>query len=162
MVRARVPHAWGAKPRKRAPPTLRPDVRKTWPDVAYPQVAGHLCAMMGVLGRTGGGRVGGWHRTGRRASRGRGGWAGPGARGGLTSPPDGHPVVPWEDLLALVEPLGTGAPRRGRQPWPAETLPQTHLARCRPDLTGVACEGACHGSPSVRDFVGCRYHVPDA
>lgn len=72
------------------------------------------------------------------------------------------PVVPWEDLLALVEPLGTGAPRRGRQPWPAETLPQTHLARCRPDLSDVACEDACHSSPSVRDFTGCRYRVPDA
>ena len=70
--------------------------------------------------------------------------------------------MPWEDLLALVEPLGTGTPRRGRQPWPAETLPQTHLARCRPDLTGVACEDACYDSLSVRDFVGCRYRVPDA
>ena len=37
-------------------------------------------------------------------------------------------VVPWADLLALVEPPGTGAGRRGRQPWPAETLPGMHLA----------------------------------
>ena len=69
------------------------------------------------------------------------------------------PVVPWADLLALVEPPGTGA---GRQPWPAETPPGTRPARCRPDLTGVACEDACHDSLSVRDFVGCRYRVPDA
>ena len=62
-------------------------------------------------------------------------------------------------MLALVEPPGTGA---GRQPWPAETLPGTRLARCRPDLSDVACEDACHGSPSVRDLVGCRYRVPDA
>ena len=37
-------------------------------------------------------------------------------------------VVPWADLLALVEPLRPTAGRRGRQPWPAETLPGTHLA----------------------------------
>ena len=34
-------------------------------------------------------------------------------------------VVPWADLLALVEPLRPTAGRRGRQPWPAETPPQT-------------------------------------
>lgn len=62
-------------------------------------------------------------------------------------------------MLALVEPPGTGA---GRQPWPAETLPGTRLARCRLNLSDVACEDACHGSLSVRDLVGCRYRVPDA
>ncbi|WP_050342652.1 IS5/IS1182 family transposase [Olsenella sp. oral taxon 807] len=62
-------------------------------------------------------------------------------------------------MLALVEPPGTGA---GRQPWPAETLPGTRLARCRPDLSDVACEDACYDSPSVRDLVGCWDGVPDA
>ena len=71
-------------------------------------------------------------------------------------------VVPWADLLALAEPLRTGAGRRGRQPWPAETLPGTRPARCWPDLSDVACEDACYDSLSVRDFVGCRYRVPDA
>ena len=71
-------------------------------------------------------------------------------------------VVPWADLLALVEPPGPTAGRRGRQPWPAETLPGMHLVQCWPDLSDVACEDACHGSLSVRDFVGCRYRVPDA
>ena len=71
-------------------------------------------------------------------------------------------VVPWADLLALVEPLRPTAGRRGRQPWPAETPPGTRPARCRPDLTGVACEDACYDSLSVRDFVGCWDGVPDA
>ena len=93
---------------------------------------------------------------------GRAGGQGQAHEAGRPPRPDGPRRVPWEDLLALVEPLGTGTPRRGRQPWPAETLPQTHLARCRPDLTGVACEDACYDSLSVRDFVGCRYRVPDA
>ena len=30
------------------------------------------------------------------------------------------------------------------------------------NLTGVACEDACHDSLSVRDFAGCWYRVPDA
>ena len=71
-------------------------------------------------------------------------------------------VVPWADLLALVEPPGPTAGRRGRQPWPAETPPGTRPARCWPDLSDVAYEDACHDSPSVRDFAGCRYRVPDA
>ena len=63
----------GVRPRARAPPTPRPDGRKTWEDVTYPQSEGCLCAMM--------------ERSGR-----------------------------------------TDASRRGRQPWPAETLPGMHLA----------------------------------
>ena len=71
-------------------------------------------------------------------------------------------VVPWADLLALVEPPGPTAGRRGRQPWPAETLPGMHLVQCWLNLSDVACEDACHGSLSVRDFVGCWDGVPDA
>ena len=116
----------------------------------------------GTVG-TGGRREGrGWHRAGRRASRRSSGRAGPGARGGPSSPARWTPWCPGPRLPALVEPPGTGAGRRGRQPWPAETPPGTRPARCRPDLTGVACEDACHDSLSVRDFVGCRYRVPDA
>ena len=71
-------------------------------------------------------------------------------------------VVPWADLLALVEPLRPTAGRRGRQPWPAETLPGMHLVQCWPDLSDAACEDACYDSLSVRDFVGCWDGVPDA
>ena len=69
-------------------------------------------------------------------------------------------MVPWADLLALVEPPGTDASRRGRQPWPAETLLRMHLVQCWLNLSDVACEDACYDSLSVRDFVGCRYRVP--
>ena len=68
-------------------------------------------------------------------------------------------VVPWADLLALVEPT---AGRRGRQPWPAETLLRMHLVQCWLNLSDVACEDACYDSLSVRDFVGCWDGVPDA
>ena len=71
-------------------------------------------------------------------------------------------VVPWADLLALVEPPGPTAGRRGRQPWPAKTLPGMHLVQCWPDLSDAACEDACYDSLSVRDFVGCWDGVPDA
>ena len=100
---------------------------------------------------------------GRQASLTQAGWEG-GARRTRRAELPGQtgPVVPRVDLLAPVEPPGTGAGRRGRQPWPAETPPGTRPARCRPDLTGVACEDACHDSPSARDLVGCRYGVPDA
>lgn len=104
----------------------------------------------------------GWHPAGRRASRRPGGRAGPGARGGPSSPARRAPWCPGPRLPALVEPPGTGARRSGKQPWPAETLPGMHLTRCWPDLSDVAYEDACHDSLSVRDFVGCRYRVPDA
>ena len=71
-------------------------------------------------------------------------------------------VVPWADLLALVEPLRPTAGRRGRQPWPAETLLRMHLVQCWLNLSDVACEDACYDSLSVRDFVGCWDGVPDA
>ena len=71
-------------------------------------------------------------------------------------------VVPWADLLALVEPLRPTAGRRGRQPWPAETLLRMHLVQCWLNLSDAACEDACYDSLSVRDFVGCWDGVPDA
>ena len=113
----------------------------------------------GTVGTDGRREGRGWHRAGRRASRRSSGRAGPGTRGGPSSPARRAPWCPGPRLLALVEPPGTGA---GRQPWPAETLPGTRLARCRLNLSDVACEDACHGSLSVRDLVGCRYRVPDA
>ena len=71
-------------------------------------------------------------------------------------------VVPWADLLALVEPLRPTAGRRGRQPGPAETLLRMHLVQCWLNLSDAACEDACYDSLSVRDFVGCWDGVPDA
>ena len=100
---------------------------------------------------------------GRQASLTQAGWEGRARRTRRAElPGQTGPWCPGPRLPAPVEPPGTGAGRRGRRPWPAETPPGTRPARCRPDLTGVACEDACHGSPSVRDLVGCRYRVPDA
>lgn len=71
-------------------------------------------------------------------------------------------VVPWADLLALVAPLRPAAGRRGRQPWPAETLLRMFLVQCWLNLSDEACEDACYDSLAVRDFVGCWDGVPDA
>ena len=46
MVWVRVTRAWGARPRERAPPTCRPDVRMTWSDITYSQVGRPFCAIM--------------------------------------------------------------------------------------------------------------------
>ena len=116
----------------------------------------------GTVGTDGRREGRGWHRADRRASRRPGGRAGPGAQGGPSSPARRAPWCPGPRLPAPVEPPGTGAGRRGRQPWPAEAPPGTRPARCWPDLSDVACEDACHGSLSARDLVGCRYRVPDA
>ena len=65
------------------------------------------------------------------------------------------PVVPWADLLALVEPPGTGAGRCDRQPWPAETLLRMRLALVlagpvRRRLRGRPEGGAARGTRNVR------------
>ena len=100
---------------------------------------------------------------GRQASLTQAGWEGRARRTRRAElPGQTGPVVPRVDLLAPVEPPGTGAGRRGRQPWPAETLPGMHLVQCWLNLSDAACEDACYDSLSVRDFVGCRYRVPDA
>ncbi|MFC2339083.1 MAG: hypothetical protein ACFNLW_04240 [Olsenella sp.] len=66
---------------------------------------------------------------GRQTSLARAGWEGGAGRtrwAGLLD--QTGLVVPWADLLALVEPPGTGAGRCDRQPWPAETLLRMRLA----------------------------------
>lgn len=71
-------------------------------------------------------------------------------------------VVPWADLVALVEPHRPGAGRRGRQPWPTETLLRMFLVQAWLNLSDEGCEDACYDSLAVRDFVGCWDGVPDA
>ena len=71
-------------------------------------------------------------------------------------------VVPWADLLALVEPHRPDAGGRGRQPWPAETLLRMFLVQAWLNLSDEGCEDACYDSLAVRDFVGCWDGVPDA
>ena len=71
-------------------------------------------------------------------------------------------VVPWADLVALVEPHRPAAGRRGRQPWPTETLLRMLLVQAWLNLSDEGCEDACYDSLAVRDFVGCWDGVPDA
>lgn len=71
-------------------------------------------------------------------------------------------VVPWADLVALVEPHRPSAGRRGRQPWPTETLLRMFLVQAWLNLSDEGCEDACYDSLAVRDFVGCWDGVPDA
>lgn len=71
-------------------------------------------------------------------------------------------VVPWADLVALVERHRPAAGGRGRQPWPAETLLRMYLVQCWLNLSDAGCEDACYDSLAVRDFVGCWDGVPDA
>ena len=99
-----------------------------------------------------------WHRAGRRASRRPGGRAGPGARGGPSSPARRAPSCPGRTCWPW-------AGRRGRA-WQA-ALARRDAARDAPRavLAGPAgrrLRGACHDSLLVRDLVGCRYRVPDA
>ncbi len=71
-------------------------------------------------------------------------------------------VVPWADLVALVEPHRPSGGRRGRQPWPTETLLRMYLVQCWFDLSDEATEDALWDSRAVRAFVGCGEGVPDA
>ena len=71
-------------------------------------------------------------------------------------------VVPWADLVAIVEPHRPSAGRRGRQPWPTETMLRMFLVQAWLNLSDEGCEDACYDSLAVRDFVGCWDGVPDA
>ena len=82
----------------RAPPTSRPGGQKTWEDVAYPQLTGRFCAMMG---RTGGGRAGDGTRQAGEPHAGRVGGQGQAHEAGRVPRPDGL----------------RGAPGRGCRPW---------------------------------------------
>ena len=64
----------------------------------------------------------------------------------------GLPVNTFSRLAACVGPRRDAPVAIGA----AETLLGMHLARRWPDLS----DAACHDSPLVRDFMGCRYRVP--
>lgn len=71
-------------------------------------------------------------------------------------------VVPWADLVALVEPHRPGRGRPGRQPFRTETLLRMYLVQCWFNLSDAAAEDALWDSRSARAFVGCGEGVPDA
>lgn len=63
-------------------------------------------------------------------------------------------VVPWHDLVALVEPYAPESGRRGQQPFGVETLLRIHFMQQWFNLLDLAMEEALHDVPVFRDFAG--------
>lgn len=63
-------------------------------------------------------------------------------------------VVPWTDLVALVEPYQPDSGRRGQQPFAAETMLRIHFLQQWFNLSDPAMEEALHDVPLFRDFAG--------
>ena len=62
-------------------------------------------------------------------------------------------VVPWSELVALVQPyLSSGA--RGRPPLGAETMLRIHFMQQWFNLSDPAIEEALHDMPLFREFAG--------
>ena len=68
----------------------------------------------------------------------------------------GRPPTGWRAPGAIGLAI---LPSRSKIP---TAVPFAQFNLTKHNLTGVACEDACHDSLSVRDFAGCRYRVPDA
>ena len=62
-------------------------------------------------------------------------------------------VVPWSDLVALVSPY-TPEGRRGRPPFPVESMLRIHFMQQWFNLSDPAMEDALHDVPLFRDFAG--------
>ena len=63
-------------------------------------------------------------------------------------------VVPWADLVALIEPYAPEAGRRGQQPFGVESLLRIHFMQQWFNLSDPAMEEALHDVPVFRDFAG--------
>lgn len=63
-------------------------------------------------------------------------------------------VVPWADLVALVEPYQPEGGRRGQQPFAAETMLRIHFLQQWFNLSDPAMQEALHDVPLFRDFAG--------
>lgn len=65
-------------------------------------------------------------------------------------------VVPWKDLVALIEPYAPEG-RRGRPPFPVEMLLRIHFMPQWFTLSDPAMEEALHDMPLFRDFAGLSW-----
>ena len=63
-------------------------------------------------------------------------------------------VVPWRDLVGLIEPYAPEAGRRGQQPFGVEVLLRIHFMQQWFNLSDPAMEEALHDVPVFRDFAG--------
>lgn len=74
-------------------------------------------------------------------------------------------VVPWADLMALVEPHAPKpGPRGGRPAFATETMLRIHFLQQWFNLSDPAAEEALYDTPVFRDFVGLDIgvdHLPD-
>jgi hypothetical protein len=71
-------------------------------------------------------------------------------------------VVPWVDLMAIVEARGRRQAGGGRQPWPTEVLLRMFLVQAWLNLSDEVMEDALCDSLAVRESVGSENDVPDA
>ena len=72
-------------------------------------------------------------------------------------------VVPWTELVSLIEPYAPEAGRRGQQPFAVQTLLRIHFMQQWFKLSDPAMEEALHDVPAFRDFAGLSHwdeHIP--
>ena len=63
-------------------------------------------------------------------------------------------VVPWGDLVSLIEPYAPESGRRGQQPFAVEAMLRIHFMQQLFNLSDPAMEEALHDVPVFRDFAG--------
>ncbi|MFI8613965.1 IS5 family transposase [Acidovorax sp. NPDC077693] len=66
-------------------------------------------------------------------------------------------VVPWTELVSLIEPYAPEAGRRGPQPFAVQTLLRIHFMQQWFKLSHPAMEEALHDVPAFRDFAGLSH-----
>ena len=72
-------------------------------------------------------------------------------------------VVPWTELVSLIEPYAPESGRRGQQPFAVQTLLRIHFMQQWFKLSDPAMEEALHDVPAFRDFAGLSHwdeHIP--
>ena len=63
-------------------------------------------------------------------------------------------VVPWSELVSLIEPYAPQSGRRGQQPFAVEAMLRIHFMQQWFNLSDPAMEEALHDVPVFRDFAG--------
>ena len=63
-------------------------------------------------------------------------------------------VVPWSELVSLIEPYAPESGRRGQQPFAVEAMLRIHFMQQWFNLSDPSMEEALHDVPVFRDFAG--------
>jgi len=66
-------------------------------------------------------------------------------------------VVPWAELVALIEPYAPESGRRGQQPFAVQAMLRIHFMQQWFKLSDPAMEEALHDVPAFRDFAGLTH-----